>query len=101
MKFFGTTKFNIWNNFVQQIGGEFGPAMIITKKFKSYTIELTTIKGRNSPVYTTISCTMPNKHKIKFKIIEDYYERYISNYTKLTDYIIRNDELKSKYINQK
>ncbi|MCM1988541.1 hypothetical protein [Oceanirhabdus seepicola] len=98
MKFFGPNKSDIWRKFAEEINAEFNPSMIITKKFKSYTIELTTINGRNSPVYTTISCTMPNKHNLKFKIIGDYSERYIINYTKLMDYIIENDELKSKYI---
>ncbi|WBW99210.1 hypothetical protein [Oceanirhabdus sp. W0125-5] len=99
MKFFGPNKKDIWDQFSKEIKGEFNcEEMSVIKEFKSYKIELKTESGRNSPVYTIISCVIPNKHNLKFKIIGDYYERYIFNYTKLMDYIIKDDELKSKYI---
>ena len=99
MKFFGPSKRDIWEKFSKEINGVFNyDTMSVIKEFKSYRIKLITERGRNSPVYTTISCMLPNNHNLKFKIIGDYYERYIVNYTKLKDYIIKNEELKSKYI---
>ncbi|MCT4620966.1 MAG: hypothetical protein N4A62_16460 [Marinisporobacter sp.] len=93
MRFFGPTQRDIWERVSKEIEGEFVvveglmKTYKVRKKFKDWEIVLDICSSgeRYAPTCTRVYATFYNKHGLRFKIFDEYFQNYFQSYFDMQD----------------
>ncbi|MCT4605661.1 MAG: hypothetical protein N4A64_06060 [Marinisporobacter sp.] len=93
MRYFGPTQREIWEKVSKEIDGEFVviegllKTYEIRKKFKDWEIVLDVCSSgeRYAPTCTRVYATFYNKHGLRFKIFDEYFQNYFQSYFDMQD----------------
>lgn len=106
MRFFGPTQRDIWEKVSKEIDGEFVvieglfKTYEIRKKFKDWEIVLDIYSSgeRYAPTCTRVYATFYNKHGLRFKIFDEYFQNYFQSYFDMQDIKIDQSGLSREFI---